>query len=80
MFHAVPAGCSVLHAAGPPPSTPRPPSGLDLLRHYANVETSYNLSPEDFKAKAPHVDALIVRSGTKVRQAQALVMCMNQTA
>eukprot|EP00197_Chlamydomonas_leiostraca_P010653 CAMPEP_0202871258 /NCGR_PEP_ID=MMETSP1391-20130828/18214_1 /ASSEMBLY_ACC=CAM_ASM_000867 /TAXON_ID=1034604 /ORGANISM="Chlamydomonas leiostraca, Strain SAG 11-49" /LENGTH=91 /DNA_ID=CAMNT_0049552003 /DNA_START=32 /DNA_END=303 /DNA_ORIENTATION=+ len=39
-------------------------AGLELLKQFANVDASFNLSPEELKAKAPLVDALIVRSGT----------------
>ena len=41
-------------------------AGLDLLRKVANVDCSYNLTPEELAAKIPLCDALIVRSGTKV--------------
>ncbi|MCO5605784.1 hypothetical protein L7F22_059968 [Adiantum nelumboides] len=40
--------------------------GLELLRKVSNVDTSYNLTPEDLCAKISLCDALIVRSGTKV--------------
>ncbi|XP_072967742.1 D-3-phosphoglycerate dehydrogenase 1, chloroplastic-like [Typha angustifolia] len=40
--------------------------GLDLLRSFANVDCSYNLSPEELCSKISLCDALIVRSGTKV--------------
>eukprot|EP00250_Pteridium_aquilinum_P007114 c16902_g1_i1 orf=112-2001(+) len=40
--------------------------GLELLRKVANVDCSYNLSPEELCAKISLCDALIVRSGTKV--------------
>lgn len=40
--------------------------GLELLRKFANVDCSYNLSPEELCAKISLCDALIVRSGTKV--------------
>lgn len=40
--------------------------GLDLLRKAANVDCSYNLTPEELCAKISLCDALIVRSGTKV--------------
>lgn len=40
--------------------------GLELLRKVANVDCSYNLTPEDLCAKISLCDALIVRSGTKV--------------
>lgn len=43
-------------------------TGLELLRQYANVDASYNLTPEELQAKVSLVDALIVRSGTKVLQ------------
>lgn len=41
-------------------------AGLDLLRKVANVDCSYNLTPEELCAKISLCDALIVRSGTKV--------------
>ncbi|XP_057548881.1 D-3-phosphoglycerate dehydrogenase 3, chloroplastic-like [Amaranthus tricolor] len=41
-------------------------AGLDLLKAYANVDCSYNLSPEELCTKISLCDALIVRSGTKV--------------
>nr|XP_027122617.1 D-3-phosphoglycerate dehydrogenase 1, chloroplastic-like [Coffea arabica] len=41
-------------------------AGLQLLRTFANVDCSYNLSPDDLCAKISLCDALIVRSGTKV--------------
>ncbi|RWR82985.1 D-3-phosphoglycerate dehydrogenase 1, chloroplastic [Cinnamomum micranthum f. kanehirae] len=41
-------------------------AGLDLLRGFANVDCSYNLSPEELCTKISLCDALIVRSGTKV--------------
>ncbi|KAH9318508.1 hypothetical protein KI387_020277, partial [Taxus chinensis] len=41
-------------------------AGLDLLRSVANVDCSYNLSPEELCTKISLCDALIVRSGTKV--------------
>ncbi|KAL4348128.1 hypothetical protein GQ457_17G003290 [Hibiscus cannabinus] len=44
-------------------------AGLALLRHHANVECSYNLSPEELRVKIAHCDALIVRSATKVNRA-----------
>ncbi|KAJ0024600.1 hypothetical protein Pint_08718 [Pistacia integerrima] len=40
--------------------------GLELLRNFANVDCSYNLSPEELCTKISLCDALIVRSGTKV--------------
>lgn len=46
------------------------PAGLDLLKEHANLDCSYNLSPEELCAKISQVDALIVRSGTKVSQGQ----------
>ncbi len=42
-------------------------AGIDLLKGFANVDTSYNLTPEELQAKVSLVDALIVRSATKVR-------------
>ncbi|CAI5480205.1 unnamed protein product [Closterium sp. Yama58-4] len=41
-------------------------AGLDLLKKIANVDCSYNLTPEELCAKISLCDALIVRSGTKV--------------
>ncbi|KAJ0985030.1 hypothetical protein J5N97_003386 [Dioscorea zingiberensis] len=41
-------------------------AGLALLREFANVDCSYNLSPEELCSKVSLCDALIVRSGTKV--------------
>ncbi|CAN6450948.1 unnamed protein product [Victoria cruziana] len=41
-------------------------AGLELLRTFANVDCSYNLTPEELCAKISLCDALIVRSGTKV--------------
>ncbi|KAJ0086232.1 hypothetical protein Patl1_08891 [Pistacia atlantica] len=40
--------------------------GLELLKNFANVDCSYNLSPEELCTKISLCDALIVRSGTKV--------------
>lgn len=42
-------------------------AGIELLRTIANVDCSYDLTPEQLCAKISLVDALIVRSGTKVR-------------
>jgi D-3-phosphoglycerate dehydrogenase len=41
-------------------------AGLKLLKDFANVDCSYNLSPEELCTKISLCDALIVRSGTKV--------------
>ncbi|KAG0452130.1 hypothetical protein HPP92_025857 [Vanilla planifolia] len=41
-------------------------AGLALLREFANVDCSYNLSLEELCGKISLCDALIVRSGTKV--------------
>ena len=41
-------------------------AGLKLLKDVANVDCSYNLSPEELCTKISLCDALIVRSGTKV--------------
>ncbi|CAI5500296.1 unnamed protein product [Closterium sp. Naga37s-1] len=41
-------------------------AGIDLLKKIANVDCSYNLTPEELCAKISLCDALIVRSGTKV--------------
>ncbi|KAE8692672.1 D-3-phosphoglycerate dehydrogenase 1 [Hibiscus syriacus] len=43
-------------------------AGLALLRHHANVDCCYNLSPEELRIKVAHCDALIVRSATKVNR------------
>ncbi|XP_076926402.1 D-3-phosphoglycerate dehydrogenase 3, chloroplastic-like [Bidens hawaiensis] len=41
-------------------------SGLDVLKQFANVDCSYELSTEELCTKISLCDALIVRSGTKV--------------
>nr|DAD45664.1 TPA_asm: hypothetical protein HUJ06_003894 [Nelumbo nucifera] len=41
-------------------------AGLEVLRGFANVDCSYDLSPEELCQKISLCDALIVRSGTKV--------------
>lgn len=41
-------------------------AGLDLLRAFANVDCSYELTAEELRAKVSLVDALVVRSGTQV--------------
>ncbi|OIW12883.1 hypothetical protein TanjilG_24816 [Lupinus angustifolius] len=41
-------------------------AGLNLLKDFANVDCSYNLTPEELRTKISLCDALIVRSGTKV--------------
>lgn len=41
-------------------------AGIALLKTVANVDCSYDLTPEELCAKISLVDALIVRSGTKV--------------
>ena len=41
-------------------------AGLDMLSEFGEVDTSYDLSPEDLAAKMKGVDAIIVRSATKV--------------
>lgn len=38
-----------------------------MLKQYANVETAYNMKPEELCAKVSLCDAVIVRSATKVR-------------
>jgi D-3-phosphoglycerate dehydrogenase len=38
-----------------------------MLKEVANVDCSYNLTPEELYAKVAVSDALIVRSATKVR-------------
>ncbi|XP_076890438.1 D-3-phosphoglycerate dehydrogenase 3, chloroplastic-like [Bidens hawaiensis] len=43
-------------------------AGLDLLRTFADVDCSYNLSVDDLCSKISKYDALIVRSGTKVNR------------
>ncbi|RLN12346.1 D-3-phosphoglycerate dehydrogenase 3, chloroplastic-like [Panicum miliaceum] len=42
------------------------PAGLDLLRAFPNVDCSYELTAEELRAKVSLVDALVVRSGTRV--------------
>lgn len=41
-------------------------AGLNLLRAFAEVDCSYDLSPDQLCSKISQCDALIVRSGTKV--------------
>ncbi|KAL0906400.1 hypothetical protein M5K25_024892 [Dendrobium thyrsiflorum] len=41
-------------------------AGLELLREFANVDCSYNLTSEELCSKISLCDALVVRSGTKV--------------
>ncbi|KAE8783761.1 D-3-phosphoglycerate dehydrogenase 1, chloroplastic-like [Hordeum vulgare] len=41
-------------------------AGLALLWEFANVDCSYDLSPEGLRAKISLCDALVVRSGTNV--------------
>ncbi|XP_076895482.1 D-3-phosphoglycerate dehydrogenase 1, chloroplastic-like [Bidens hawaiensis] len=41
-------------------------SGLDVLKQFANVDCSYELSTEELCTKISLCDALIVRSGTRV--------------
>ncbi|WCJ17780.1 D-3-phosphoglycerate dehydrogenase [Euphorbia peplus] len=43
-------------------------AGLKLLKEFANVDCSYNLSPEELCTKISLCDAIIVRSGTKVNR------------
>ncbi|KAK2989223.1 hypothetical protein RJ640_024466 [Escallonia rubra] len=43
-------------------------AGLNLLKGFANVDCSYNLSPEELCTKISLCDTLIVRSGTKVNR------------
>ena len=42
-------------------------AGIQMLKETCNVETAYNMTPEQLCAKVSLADALIVRSGTKVR-------------
>ena len=42
-------------------------AGIVSLKQFAHVDCSYNLTPADLLAKAAVVDAIIVRSATKVR-------------
>ncbi|GAV62290.1 2-Hacid_dh domain-containing protein/ACT domain-containing protein/2-Hacid_dh_C domain-containing protein [Cephalotus follicularis] len=41
-------------------------AGITLLKQHANVECLYNLTPEELESKSSLIDALIVRSATKV--------------
>ncbi|XP_065870534.1 D-3-phosphoglycerate dehydrogenase 1, chloroplastic [Euphorbia lathyris] len=43
-------------------------AGLKLLKEFANVDCSYNLTPEELCTKISLCDAIIVRSGTKVNR------------
>ncbi|KAK9909516.1 hypothetical protein WJX75_003448 [Coccomyxa subellipsoidea] len=40
--------------------------GIDLLSQYGEVETAYNLTPEQLCERIPTADALIIRSATQV--------------
>lgn len=40
--------------------------GVNMLKQFANVDCSYDLTPDELAAKVSLVDALIVRSATKV--------------
>lgn len=44
-------------------------AGLDLLNAFGEADCSYDLTPEQLCEKVQHVDALIVRSATKVTRA-----------
>jgi hypothetical protein len=46
-----------------------PAAGLEMLKQHANVDCSYDLTPEQLYEKVAVSDALIVRSATKVRPA-----------
>ncbi|KAL5200762.1 hypothetical protein ABZP36_021965 [Zizania latifolia] len=41
-------------------------AGLELLRKFANVDCAYELTAEELRAKVSLVDALVVRSATRV--------------
>ena len=41
-------------------------AGLELLRSFANVDCAYELTAEELRAKVSLVDALVVRSATRV--------------
>ncbi|GAB2247722.1 hypothetical protein Droror1_Dr00007604 [Drosera rotundifolia] len=41
-------------------------AGIEVLRQFADVDCSYDLSPDDLCDRISRCDALIVRSGTKV--------------
>lgn len=41
-------------------------AGIEVLRQFADVDCSYDLSPDDLCERISRCDALIVRSGTKV--------------
>nr|GEV45571.1 D-3-phosphoglycerate dehydrogenase 1, chloroplastic-like [Tanacetum cinerariifolium] len=41
-------------------------AGIELLKQFANVDCSYEMSDEELKTKISLCDALIVRSGTNV--------------
>lgn len=45
-----------------------------MLKQYANVDCSYDLTPEQLYAKISLADALIVRSATKVRSGGGLAL------
>lgn len=52
-------------------------AGLDLLNAFGEADCSYDLTPEQLCEKVQHVDALIVRSATKV-SSSILVTCSTQ--
>jgi hypothetical protein len=54
-------------------------TGIDLLKQFANVDTSYNMTPEQLEAKISLADALIVRSATKVGHWKLETLCSTFT-
>ncbi len=49
--------------------------GVDMLKEVGNVDLSYNLTKDELVAKISLVDALIVRSATKVRRQRRVGGC-----
>lgn len=65
-------------AASPPANESRPTilvaeklgaGGIDMLKNVGDVDCSYGLSKEDLLEKIKSVDAIVIRSGTKVDRA-----------
>ncbi|BAS98933.1 Os06g0655100 [Oryza sativa Japonica Group] len=70
---AAPPRSAAAAASSSPAGSPllRPPpklgdAGLELLRRFANVDCAYELTAEELRAKVSLVDALVVRSATRV--------------
>ena len=49
-----------------------PVPGIELLQQTGDVETAYNLTPEQLEERIATADALIIRSATQARDAHSL--------